>query len=186
MKITINETLRRELKTLRSEIQTCLDNLTKSNGALGKLRNRQEKLTAEIAEIEEMESPSKDAIAALGQKQTELGLVKRQIDKLSGAGTPQGEVIAELNKEAAQAIQRALKPAQASYEAEIEKAMRPFYRASTWGIGLVRATDAAREFGLFVHRGFGSSISEAALALRIIEQVLSGELDWKFDPESHR
>ena len=181
MKVKITAEMRRDLETLRLQIQTVLAAMTRSNGTLGRLTTRRSQLAAEIAEIEGADNPGKEAIASLGDKETELRLVDRKIEQLSGTGT-HGEELAKLQHEATQLVKRALKPSQDDCEAEIMSGLRPFYRAERFSVVMARATDKAMDFGAFVHRGFGRSIPEANLALKVIDEILNGELSWQFDP----
>lgn len=189
MKIKISEAVRRAVKAHQAELQSALDVFLKANAAYAKALGRLVRLENEIAEGESGDDLSESAVNALTRKRTEFSMVRGQVERLAGAGSPAREQLLFLLREARNVIGSALRPAQAGYEAAVAEAFRPYYRAEFFGDGIqfARQTHAVQSLGAWVSFPYGAdgepSVRDANRALKVLEEILSGEISWEFKPQ---
>ena len=188
MKITIAKIHLGKIKTLRDELSTALNGLLKTNSELNRLAKRQESLKEEIAALEKSaDFENSEEVQALGLKRIELEHVTAKLSQIPGLGVEQTTPVVNLMRQIGYTVTAALTPTVESYAVPIAELLRPFCPDENYAVYLARQTPAAISLTQVCSRQFGSfgfSLKIAQEAISRCDEVLSGELDWKFDPNT--
>ena len=122
---------------------------------------------------------------ALGQKRTELDLVKSRLSQIPGLPQEEIDGIQNLMRETDHAVAAALMPTMDDYAAEVAKLIRPFCSNDNWAIGLARQTPASMSLGAFCTMQYGRisfGLPNIQSAIKRCDEILAGELKWEFNP----
>jgi uncharacterized protein YdcH (DUF465 family) len=189
MKLTkLSHTAKRELKHTRDILAEACENFHSANSALAALDAQHQSLTSKIVRLEESIHPTDSkGIEELSKLKTQREFVAGKMEAHSGRGTPFGEELHIALNQVSQTIRTALKPEYEHFRTEIASKLRPYYRAWGWEIAAAEATDAFKEFALFISYRFdsyGPNVIEARKAIARIDLILKGELDWQFNPNA--
>jgi len=185
MKIAITPQNRTELKAARDGIAAEMQSLGPRVKKLAAAIAERDGLAAEIAALEEAEDASASAVNALATKRGQLELLSKKADRLSREAAPQMENLRSLLHNAGQTTIGAFSQPFEDFAESIGRKLAPFYHDPANAAALAKQTDAAVEFGLFIHRRFGQrndSLSEANEVLGLIDAMLEGEVAWQFQP----
>lgn len=188
MKVTTTKNHLGKIKTLRDELFTSLNGLLKTNSELNRLAKRQESLKADIATSEKSANyENSQEIQALGLKRMELEQVTVKLSQIPSLGVEQTDPIINLLRQTGYEVAAALASTLEDYVAEIAKAIRPWCPNDSYAMGLARQTPAAMSLAQACSRQFGSfgfSLPIVKEAISRCDEVLAGELNWKFDSAS--
>jgi len=188
MKIKIDPSALETIKALRGKLAARLKIITNSTGDLDRLTADQEKLLSEIATLEGNDSLSEAAASKLAGKRVHLEQIENKISKLSKVdGRKEASDITEntaLLKEFARAAAAATSPSVKEYATEIAAKIRPWSNSDEAALRLAYHTPAAASLMGKYRYGFGdfgASASVLKAAIDRADEILSGELNWKWD-----
>ena len=187
--IGLTRALRQELKSHRDEVAARIASFTTKNGELASLIARQEKLSRRIAALEEnADLDNRALIQELAEKKVELGLVEKKVKAIGSFDSlqtaPEGESLGLLLHQSGGLIGRALAPTETAFTEKIARAVRGFCVNDDLPIWLARNTQAVQQLASIVHRKYnqgGASIGAATAVVQLIDQVLSGEIEFVFN-----
>jgi hypothetical protein len=183
MKVIIEADQKSQVQKAREALQQAIDGILAANQALSKLEAREQTLIAEISDLEASSPDNAKAIRALGDKRLELEITQRRLGEASPTVTSgQFSVLHTATRSAAQVIARALKETEEVYLAGVAQALRPFCSTDAWARGLALQTSASVSLASVTRRAYGTSIVDARAAVARMDEILSGELAFNFDP----
>jgi DNA repair exonuclease SbcCD ATPase subunit len=188
MKITINKTNRAEIIALREQLADSLEAQNTFDAELTRLNELQQKLKKEIAALESADSENEDAATKLATKRVQLEQVAKKISTISDTdprniAEREGEIV-NLLRQFAQAALRAVAPTLEDFAREIAGKIRPWCLGEKNALALAYTMPACKSLSQTYSRRFGDygvSVAEINAAIARADEIISGELNWKWD-----
>jgi hypothetical protein len=193
MKIKITSRAHKGIAALREQLAAALEREIGPAKELSRLSERRDKLQREIEGLEADANPESDGIALkLAAKREAISQTNKRIESLStpddvASGNWLGEK-QRLLRDFTNAAVAALTPEMERYASGIARKIRPFCPDDGWAMGIAYRTPAAKEFSQRYSFRFSDFDPTPALiqsAIARADEILSGELDWKFDPKQN-
>jgi septal ring factor EnvC (AmiA/AmiB activator) len=187
MKITVTETLKRQLRSQRDNLQESLDEFLQCNRKLGGLEQRRRELNTKLSELESSDSDDQTAIHAIQDSRTALTLVENQLNAIPPlTGTEQEATLQQMLRAIGRTMELALQPAEEKRLAEISQKLRPYFTSDEQARGAAFLSGAVTSLKVIAHRRyghFGVSVGEVNEALRSADEILTGDLSYEFNPQ---
>ena len=190
MKITISPAHRKEIIALREQLAAVLATQTKSSKELARLKSKQATLQDEIAALEKANSDSETSAGALVTKRVQLEAVDKKISDLDDepiSNSARRELdFCSLLKQFAKVASAATAPDIEKYGREISAKLRDYCYDEVTAYGLALRTPAYASLIQKYSWPFGShafSVDQLKQAIARADEILSGELNWTFDPK---
>jgi predicted nucleic acid-binding Zn-ribbon protein len=192
MKIDIKKTNRAEIMALRTQLAAALEEQNTTADELTRLNERQQKLQDEITALESAaDSESEDAATKLATKRVQLEQVSKKISGIFNVDAEtsiekQGAALQLLRQFAAAAL-AAVEPTLEAYAQEIVEKIRPYCLNEKNTLGIAYTMPAVLSLSQTYSYRFGDygvSVEMLKAAVARADEILAGELNWKFDPNS--
>lgn len=187
--LNFTEANRAAVAAQKEKAAAMLATLLKSDKTRSQLEQQLNRVEAEIAELEAGNAETR-FVQALTDKRTERELVMRRLDEIPNYDAEMMDAKAALLREATKLLNQILLPTYNGYVAEVAKLLRPYCANDAWATHVAQQTEAAIQLCAAIARNYaanlhGSNVNQFRELLKRCDEVLTGELDWKYQPSSH-
>jgi hypothetical protein len=185
--LNLTASVKAALTEQAGKLSAKLDTIVNGNQGLARLVKQQAEITAEIAQLESGSPDDSAAMQSLGEKRTALGLVNRRIVETPTMDVEGENELKTVVRETDRLIETALEPTFDGYVSEIAAVVKPHCLDAAHARWVVGQMASVQSLAGRTHPRFGSygaPVPNARLALRIIEEILTGNLNWSFTPKA--
>lgn len=191
MKLSLTSEQTAEIQQLRDTIAKLHKEAVASNRERSRLESSRGALEKKISELVGNALSDRKARADLRDAQDELNFTVKRMEEMDSQFAATGGPIQSRShsalRELSHAIETALKPMLDEKLLEITKQLRPLFTSDELARSGAWTSGAYCYFVSRVHRGFGhmgaTHPAQMKAAVEFADEILSGEVDWKFDPK---
>ncbi len=187
MQIKLSSDRVEQLEAAKAEITRQLRQYEKARKDLEALASRQEEARASIVKLERgARIEDNEAISTLETSRATMRLAESRFPAAEAHLDQSRAALKMALLNSNDALQPALSDCCQQYLEQIASTFRPYFISQESALNAARNSDAAQLFrGLIIRNraGLADIAAGSKAALQEIEQLLSGKLDWQFDPE---